>query len=600
MTRYLNLLFLLCLFASCEKSDTEISPTDGLRTLSSNKVEATVGGQVLDQNDEPVSGAQVFVGEFSTYTNEEGFFLFSSLELPEQGANLRLKVPGYFPYATWLYPGPQSKEFVDVKLLELEVVDRFSAGAGTQFQRGVLSVTLPPNGYIFENGDPYAGEVSLALVWLDAADPLARQQLPGSMLGFTTEAEFAALLQTGVLGVELYATDGQELQLAAGKTANLSLPLPEAFQGGVQSERSLWYLDESTGLWQEEGTARWENGVYEATVSHFTFWCCSPSYPAVLLSGRLQTALGEAVPFRSISMEVLPTGLIEGGVRSRADGSFSGFAPVDEQLRMIIWDACGEVAFSEDLGSFSQNTNIGTFTVDNDQYYQYTGQALDCSGGPLENAFVTASWNGQNQTILSDAAGNFRGGMYLCTGTTNAPFEIRMADVNAGLISDWLSQELAQNMDVGPQVVCELPAEDFIEVNCVDETRLFLTPSAGGYYGSDLMAVWDSIYLPNQAPMHLDISVAESAFSAPGTSMDINGFRYEVTATDGTYWVLGCGSWGSEPCSGMSIEILENAGPGSYLHGTWSGTVSASARVDDEWQTPTMLDVSGRFRVLQE
>lgn len=600
MTRYLIALLSLCLLVSCQKTSPEISTPDGLVNLSGNKVEAVVAGQVLDQDDAPVSGVQVHIGEFSTYTNSEGLYLFPALELPEQGANLRLDAPGFFPYTTWVYPSEQSQEFVEIKLQSLQIVERFPSELGSRIEFGDVRVDLPPNGFVQEDGTAYSGEVSVAAIWLDGAAPDSRQRIPGSVLGLTTEAEFVALLQTGVLGVELYGASGEPLQLAEGQTAEISLPVPELYSGGVVSERSLWYLEESTGLWQEDGKARWENGRYQASVQHFTFWCCSPSYPAVFLSGKLETPLAEPVPFRTVSMEVLPTGTIEGGVRTRVDGTFSGFAPVEEELRMIIWDPCGDVAFNQDIGSFTQNTNIGTFTVENDEYYQYFGQVLDCTGEPIANAFVTANWNGQNRTILSGPDGNFRGGMYLCTGSTNAPFEIRIADVNAGLVTDWLSQDLSLSMDVGPQLVCELPAEDFIEVNCVGETRLFLTPNVGGYNGGSLMAVWDSIYLPGQAPMHLDISVDAPVFSAPNSTMEITSFRYDFTDDDGTFWTLQCGNWGSEPCEGLTIEILENAGPGSYLHGTWSGTVNALSRIGEDWQPPTPLEVSGRFRVLQQ
>jgi len=58
----------------------------------------------------------------------------------------------------------------------------------------------------------------------------------------------------------------------------------------------LWYLDETTGLWKEEGMATKTGSSYVGTVQHFSTWNCDYSGPKATISGIAVDCNGGPLP----------------------------------------------------------------------------------------------------------------------------------------------------------------------------------------------------------------------------------------------------------------------------------------------------------------
>jgi hypothetical protein len=584
---FLSFLFLL----GCQKEDL---PTigGGLTMLSVDPVTALLGGQVSNEEGIPLAGAKIIVGTEESTTDANGFFLFSSLEMNQAGTAVQVRKEGFFNYVTWIYPSAASQNFVNVNLLRREIAASFMASEGIVFDLEDARIELPAAGYVNATGQPYTGRVEVAARWLDATDPTHLNSLAGSSMGLTEEGDYQSLLQTGTLMLELLTSTGEKLALAENVTAKLRLPVAEQWRGGVTSERPMWYLDEEQGIWIQDGNASWKGDYYEAEVSHFTFWCCCPPFPPVNLKGRLLTADNEPIVQRVVSMEVVNTGLLQGGVLTNGIGRFSGFAPEGEELRMVVWNACGEEAYSENIGSHTMTTDLGTFVLTNEYYFRFTGQALDCNFEPLPNAFVTVRWNDYDRTYIADNEGNYAAGLYLCTDSGGpAPFELRLADINTGFVSPWLEQELMHDMDFSIQLACTTPEEDFIEVNCAGETRVFLTPYVGPDYSVDQLVIGDSLFVAGQggAPTEVVFFVEGDLFPSPEEPLTCIEVVYRFATISGDLFNMGC----SFSCENFNLTITENEGPGGYVAGIFSGVLANFSSNNEE--TP----LNGRFRVRQ-
>ena len=92
------------------------------------------------------------------------------------------------------------------------------------------------------------------------------------------------LASYGMIAVELESTAGEKLQIATGNSATLTMPIPSSIQSSAPATIALWSVNEQTGIWKEEGTATRSGSNYVGTVSHFSFWNCDISIPAVNLS----------------------------------------------------------------------------------------------------------------------------------------------------------------------------------------------------------------------------------------------------------------------------------------------------------------------------
>jgi len=109
----------------------------------------------------------------------------------------------------------------------------------------------------------------------------------------------------GMLAVELESSSGERLQIADGKTARITIPIPTSIQSPAPASISLWYVDEKTGIWKEEGDALKTGTGYVGDVKHFTFWNCDVGSPAVKLSLTIQTPDGLPLAYSAVTLKSL-------------------------------------------------------------------------------------------------------------------------------------------------------------------------------------------------------------------------------------------------------------------------------------------------------
>ena len=145
-----------------------------------------------------------------------------------------------------------------------------------------VTVTFPANALVDAAGLPVTGTIEMLMTPVDVAD-IDVGAFPGLFEGVPTGAARSAILSFG--SSELVPQQGgKKLKLAAGKTAQIDLPLyVNRLQDGseivVGSTVPLWSLDTATGLWMQEGSGIAVASVasptglaVRATISHFSWW----------------------------------------------------------------------------------------------------------------------------------------------------------------------------------------------------------------------------------------------------------------------------------------------------------------------------------------
>jgi hypothetical protein len=164
-----------------------------------------------------------------------------------------------------------------------------SAG-GTLSGRDGASITVPANAFVDAAGNPVTGPVQISITPVDVTQAGAGG-FPGSFSGIQTDGTETAIVS---LGVEEFipTVSGAKVQLAAGKSATISIPIYAAkkLDGtvvAVGDSIALWSLDETTGIWIQEGmgqvvaSADSPSGLaLSAVVSHLSYWNCDLGFPA--------------------------------------------------------------------------------------------------------------------------------------------------------------------------------------------------------------------------------------------------------------------------------------------------------------------------------
>lgn len=141
---------------------------------------------------------------------------------------------------------------------------------------GVI-VELPADALLRPNGTAASGKANVRLTPVDVSSEIEAAAFPGTYTGVRTDGTDGLLLSYGVAEFVI-EQGGEELQLKPGSTAFIEIPVytPGA---AVDDVIPLWSVDETTGLWIEEGSgtvvanADSPTGLaLRAEVTHFSWW----------------------------------------------------------------------------------------------------------------------------------------------------------------------------------------------------------------------------------------------------------------------------------------------------------------------------------------
>lgn len=141
-------------------------------------------------------------------------------------------------------------------------------------------VSVEPQSFVNAQGEVVTGQISSELFVIDPS--LDIDLMPGEMVTETPSGETVPIESFGAITATFTDSEGNDLQLADGKTAQVRIP---ASGSNPPATIPLFYYDEVQGIWVEEGTATLENGFYVGEVAHFTTWNADRVYETVYVDG---------------------------------------------------------------------------------------------------------------------------------------------------------------------------------------------------------------------------------------------------------------------------------------------------------------------------
>lgn len=152
---------------------------------------------------------------------------------------------------------------------------------------------VPAGAIVDEQGNPVTGDIEVFLSPVDVSDERAFLSFPGEFEGIGEDGEQTLIATFGVADFT-FSQDGSPVFLAEGQTADIRIPayITNGLNGSPLAAGEtipLWFLDEETGLWQEEGAGTLASDSnspsgfsLEAEVTHFSWWNIDVKVPGTL------------------------------------------------------------------------------------------------------------------------------------------------------------------------------------------------------------------------------------------------------------------------------------------------------------------------------
>ncbi len=218
-------------------------------------------GRLADKNGVALTGVVRIngIGKVTTTTGTfEIYVPFNTRYVIEATRN------GYVPYSA-IHTGA-SLENMDIRLSKAEVFNiNPTQNIDVTDSRGTR-ITIPAGSLVDAQGRAAPASLQLQLYTYD----LRNEQMVGDMSGVDVNGQPVVLQSIGAFSAEFRDANGVLYNLAAGRTASISLRADPAntFSGSVP----LWWYDQSRGLWVEEGAGTVVDGVATGEVRHFTVW----------------------------------------------------------------------------------------------------------------------------------------------------------------------------------------------------------------------------------------------------------------------------------------------------------------------------------------
>ncbi|MDJ1471769.1 carboxypeptidase-like regulatory domain-containing protein [Xanthocytophaga flava] len=419
------LLCALVLFNACRKDDVdkEIVDPDPVTPDLEVKVASTITGFVVDETNSPVGWATVNVGDKYIRTDEYGYFKVADVSVAKIAGLVKVTKSGYIDGYKTVIPSAGKESFVRIKLVPKKEIGTVAAtSGGTITTTDGSKITLPENGVVNAvSGATYSGNVHVTASWLNPASTEDLQMnIPGDARGTDSSGHLKALKAYSTIAVELTADNGQLLQIAEGKSATISLPIPSALSAEAPATIDLWRFDTTTGLWKKEGSATKTGDAYVGNVSHFSFWEAAEGGSFVNLAVRVVDASSQ--PLANVPVSINIAGLPKNAGYGRfgftdANGYISGAVFANKDLVLDILTPCAISAYSHDFSTTSVDLDLGTLTGNLGQsQVTITGTVSNCENQPVASGHVQ-TYDGGFYNRIAISNGNFSYTGLACTNT---------------------------------------------------------------------------------------------------------------------------------------------------------------------------------------
>lgn len=352
---FMALLMMLMTFASCSKiqdllnegdDDDDDSGGGNPPELVEGRMEdIALSGIVRDASGTPIEGVSIVSGSSVATTNTDGFFEFDQIQVVSvlnDRSVVRFSKVGYFDVVRSMDADDDAADGASWEVVmcrkennDFTSIKTYSSSSDQTLQAGEMKIDMPQDGYKVDGtGVGYTGKVKSEMVYLDPNNERFSEMMPGGDLAAVrSDNSSAQLVSYGMTDLNMYAENGDKLQLKEGSKAKLTFPIPAGMGENPPASIPLWSFNEKTGLWEEEGSAQLQGNVYVGEVAHFSW--VNLDYPEKqgTVYGYVKDDTGKALPGVRLSIGQLLAPTV-----SKSDGYYSHEVPANTAFSITVKD----------------------------------------------------------------------------------------------------------------------------------------------------------------------------------------------------------------------------------------------------------------------
>ncbi len=352
---FMALLMMLMTFASCSKlqdllneGDDDDDDDGGINPpelVEGRMEDIALSGIVRDASGTPIEGVSIVSGSSAATTNTDGFFEFDQIQVVSvlnDRSVVRFSKAGYFDVVRSMDADDDAADGASWEVVmckkennDFTSIKTYSSSSDQTLQAGEMKIDMPQDGYKVDGtGVGYTGKVKSEMVYLDPNNERFSEMMPGGDLAAVrSDNSSAQLVSYGMTDLNMYAENGDKLQLKDGCKAKLTFPIPAGMGENPPASIPLWSFNEKTGLWEEEGSAALQGNVYVGEVAHFSW--VNLDYPEKqgTVYGYVKDDTGKVLPGVRLSIGQLLTSTV-----TQSNGYYSHDVPANTDFCITVKD----------------------------------------------------------------------------------------------------------------------------------------------------------------------------------------------------------------------------------------------------------------------
>ncbi|MEM6684492.1 MAG: carboxypeptidase-like regulatory domain-containing protein [Bacteroidota bacterium] len=389
-----------------------------LKEYKGKEIKSNFIGRVIDENNQPIPGAVVTLGNQQETTDANGIVVFLDAIVNSGFAYAQASATGYSNGSRVMLP--VGNNTFTIKLFSLDDAQFIDSSGGkvsviTEFDK--KATVKFGSGFVDENGNPYAGNVAVYVNYLDPLNEDTANTMPGELYGIDASLQPVALGSYGMINVELRGTAGEVLQITS--PAQIRIPIHPGQAATAAPQVPIWSFNEDVGVWVEEGVANNNGSHYVAQVNHFSFWNCDAPFPVVNFNATVVQS-GTLTPLADMLVTISYSTFARSAT-TNTSGQVSGKIPSNQTLTITVTDPCGTVVHTGTYGPYTGPTSLTIPVTLTLAPINISGTVVDCFGAPVTNGYVTyTNTSGQYLGVNIVTAGTHSYTGIACTLPLNA------------------------------------------------------------------------------------------------------------------------------------------------------------------------------------
>ena len=424
---FMALLMMLMTFASCSKlqdllneGDDDDDDDGGINPpelVEGRMEDIALSGIVRDASGTPIEGVSIVSGSSAATTNTDGFFEFDQIQVVSvlnDRSVVRFSKAGYFDVvrsmdadddaadgASWevVMCRKENNDFTSIKTYS-------SSSSDQTLQAGEMKIDMPQDGYKVDGtGAGYTGKVKSEMVYLDPNNERFSEMMPGGDLAAVrSDNSSAQLVSYGMTDLNMYAENGDKLQLKDGSKAKLTFPIPAGMGENPPASIPLWSFNEQTGLWEEEGSAALQGNVYVGEVAHFSWVNLDYPEDQGTVYGYVKDDTGKILPGVRLNIGQLLTSTV-----TQSNGYYSHIVPANTDFSITVKDLY--------YGGIDQKVSVKVPALSPGEKRQVDitlphlvrvyGKVMNERGDGIRSAVWVQTEKAKTEVLQSDVDGNF-------------------------------------------------------------------------------------------------------------------------------------------------------------------------------------------------